>query len=116
MVYGKDHVPIGCYVYYGRPRGIAWVLQILARPECTDAVLDSLLTTAFRNGSVAVRGRTHPRLMNALLHRGSMFFHRSSTIVHSADAELLHAIDSGDALLTGLAGEAWTRLIGDAFA
>ncbi len=54
--------------------------------------------------------------MNALLRHGSMFFHRSSTIVHSADAELLHAIDSGDALVTGLAGEAWTRLIGDRFA
>ncbi len=48
--------------------------------------------------------------MNALLRHGSMFFHRSSTIV------LLHAIDSGDALVTGLAGEAWTRLIGDRFA
>ncbi len=116
MVYGKNQEPIGCYVYYGRPRGIAWVLQILALPECIDAVLDSLLANAFRNGSVAVRGRSHPRLMNALLRRGSMFFHRSSTIVHSADAELLHAIHSGDALLTGLAGEAWTRLIGDRFA
>ncbi|TMJ50940.1 MAG: hypothetical protein E6G84_08455 [Alphaproteobacteria bacterium] len=116
MVYGKNHAPIGCYVYYGGPHGIARVLQILARPECIDAVLDSLLTNAFRNGSVAVRGGTHPRLMNALLRHGSMFFHRSSTIVHSADAELLHAIDSGDALVTGLAGEAWTRLIGDRFA
>jgi len=111
-----DGVRHGCYVYYGGPHGIARVLQILARPECIDAVLDSLLTNAFRNGSVAVRGGTHPRLMNALLRHGSMFFHRSSTIVHSADAELLHAIDSGDALVTGLAGEAWTRLIGDRFA
>ena len=116
MVYGKNHVPLGCYVYYGRPRGIAWVLQILARPDCSDAVLDSLLTNALRDGSVAVRGRTHPRLMNALLRHGAMFFHRSSTVVHSADLELLQAIHSGDALLTGLAGEAWTRLIGDRFA
>jgi hypothetical protein len=116
LVYGKDHVPIGCYVFYGRPRGVAWVLQVLARPESIEAVLDSLLLSAFRNGNVAVRGRTHPRLMNALLHRGSMFFHRSSTVVHSADAELLQAINAGDALLTGLAGETWTRLIGDAFA
>ena len=116
MVYGKNHAPIGCYVYYGRPHGIAWVLQILARTDCIDAVLDSLLTNAFGNGSVAVRGRTHPRLMNALMRHDSMFFHRSSTIVHSADAELLHAIHAGDALVTGLAGEAWTRLIGDRFA
>lgn len=116
MVYGKNHAPIGCYVYYGRPREIAWVLQILAVPECIDAVLESLLTNAFRNGCVAVRGRTHPRLMNSLLRRGSLFFHRCSTVVHSTDAELLHAIDSGDALVTGLAGEAWTRLIGDKFA
>jgi hypothetical protein len=116
MVYGKNNVPIGCYVYYGRPHGVAWVLQILAQPECTEAVLDSLLTHAFRNGSVAVRGRTHPRLMNPLMRRGSMFFHRSSTVVHSADDELLRAVHSGDALVTGLAGEGWTRLIGDSFA
>jgi len=116
MVYGKDGAPIGCYVYYGRPRGIGWVLQILARPERTQAVIESLLAHAYRHGSVAVRGRAHPRLMNALLRRGAVFFHRSATVVHSADGELLDAVLSGDALVTGLAGEAWTRLIGDGFA
>ena len=116
IVYARNETPIGCYVYYGRPRGIAWVLQVLALPEHVDAVLDSLLAHASRNGSVAVRGRTHPRLMNGLLRRGALFFHRTSTIVHGADGELLHAIQSGDALLTGLAGETWTRLIGDSFA
>ena len=79
-------------------------------------MIESLLAHAYRHGSVAVRGRAHPRLMNALLRRGAVFFHRSATVVHSADGELLDAVLSGDALVTGLAGEAWTRLIGDGFA
>jgi hypothetical protein len=116
MVYGANEAALGCYIYYGRPSGIAWVLQILARPEYIDAVVENLLAHAFRNGCAGVRGRTHPRLMNALLRQGCMFFHRSSTVVHTADRELLDAIHSGDALLTGLAGEAWSPLVGDTFA
>jgi hypothetical protein len=51
IVYDKNQVPIGCYVYYWKPRGIAWVLQILARPESTHAVLASLLTRAFHTAA-----------------------------------------------------------------
>ena len=46
---------------------------------------------------------------------GCIFFHRSATIVRARDPELVSAIDAGDAFITGLAAEAWTRLIGDVF-
>ena len=57
-----NKTPIGCYLYYGRPRGIAWVLQILAQPKHTDAVVNNLLAHAGAHGCVAVRGRTQPSL------------------------------------------------------
>ena len=115
IVHDKRGEPAGCYIYYSRPRGIAWVLQILARPDASTAVLQDLLSHANEQGCIAVRGRTHPGLMNALLLETSFFFPHSSTIAHARDPKWLAAIKSGDAFATGLAAEVWTRLIGDEF-
>jgi hypothetical protein len=116
LVYGAGNgAPLGCYFYYGGPGQIAWVLQVLARREFVKAVIGALFDETFDNGNVAVTGRAHPRLMPALLQHQSIFFARASTVVRTADQELLAAIRSGDALLTGIAGERWTRLIGDIF-
>jgi hypothetical protein len=115
MVYDRKGVPVGCYLYYGRPRGIAWVLQILARPEAVEAVVASLLAHAEAHGSVAVRGRTQPQLLDALLRHRCLFFQRASTTVYSKNADLMSAMRAGEALIIGLAGEGWTRLIGEKF-
>jgi hypothetical protein len=115
VVHGKDGRPLGCYIYYGRRGGVAWVLQVLAHPDGIEPVLDNLFASAFAQGCVAVRGRTQTRLLDALQRRQCMFFRHNSTVVHSANAELVAAIRSGDALVTGLSGDAWTRLIGDTF-
>ena len=115
MVYGRNRTPLGCYLYYGRPRQIAFVLQVLALPEAVDAVVASLLAHAEQQGCVAVRGRTQPHLLDALLRHRCVFFQRSSTTVYTGNADLLSAIRSGDAFIIGLAGESWTRLIGERF-
>jgi hypothetical protein len=115
IVYGRNKVPVGCYLYYGRPRHVAWVLQILALPEAVNAVVSNLIAHADQHGSVAVRGRTQPHLLDALLRNRCVLFQRSSTTVYSTNADLLAAIRSGDAFIIGLAGEAWTRLIGEKF-
>jgi hypothetical protein len=115
IVQGKDGRPLGCYIYYARRGGVAWVLQLLARPDALEPVLDNLLASALAHGCVAVRGRTQTRLLDALQRRQCIFFHRSATVVHSHDAELVAAIRGGEALVTGLSGDAWTRLIGDTF-
>jgi len=116
MVYSRKNEAVGCYLYYGRPRGIAWVLQIMAEPEALDAVTADLLNHASKQGCVAVRGRTQPHLLDPLLRHRSIFFQRSSTTVHTGNDDLLATIRSGDAFIIGLAGEGWTRLIGDNFA
>jgi hypothetical protein len=116
MVYGRNKTPVGCYLYYGRPRQIAFVLQILALPEAVDAVVASLLAHAEQQGCVAVRGRTQPHQLDALLRHRCVFFQHSSTTVYTGNADLLSAIRSGDAFIIGLAGESWTRLIGERFA
>ena len=115
MVYGRKDAPVGCYLSYGRPGHIAWVLQVLALPEAVEAVFVSLLAHAERQGCVAVRGRTQPQLLDTLLRHRCALFQRSATTVYSANADLLGAIGSGDAFIIGLAGEGWTRLIGETF-
>jgi hypothetical protein len=115
MVYDRKGAPVGCYLYYGRPRQIAYVLQILTRPEAVEAVVANLIGHAEAHGCVGVRGRTQPHLLDALLRHRCVFFQRSSTTVHSSNADLMAAIRSGDAFIIGLAGEGWTRLIGEKF-
>jgi hypothetical protein len=115
MVYGRDREPIGCYLYYVRPHSVAWVLQMLARPKAADAVVESLFAHAARQESVAIRGRAQPEFLDALMRRSSVFFHRSSMVVAARRRELVEAMRAGQALVTGLAGEGWTQLIGGTF-
>jgi hypothetical protein len=114
LVYGKGDAPIGGYIAYMRPKGVAWVLQILAEPGRAGPVLDNLAAYAHGHGAVALRGKTHPLLMEPLLTRGCLFLHRSSTLVHARDASLMAAA-SRNGLINGLAGETWSRHIGGEF-
>ncbi|MGH7554979.1 MAG: hypothetical protein ACREMQ_18415, partial [Longimicrobiales bacterium] len=115
LVYSSGPEPIGGYIYYIRPASTAWVLQVFSELGRAGPILDSLLAHALENGAVAVRGQTHPLLMGDLLSRGCVLLHRNSTMVHSRDAELVNAAQSSRTLMTGLAGETWSRLIGGVF-
>jgi hypothetical protein len=88
---------------------------MFAEPGRAEPVLDSLLARALNAGAVAVRGRSHAVFMDGLLNRGCVFLHRSATMVHSRNTTLLKAAQSPSALMTGLAAETWTRLIGGEF-
>jgi hypothetical protein len=107
--------PAGCYLYHGKPGGMARVLQVLARPRDTDAVVDILLGEARSAGLAALRGRITPQIVTPLLKRRCLFLHRASTVIHTADAELGRTAAGEGALITGLAGESWTRLVGGEF-
>jgi hypothetical protein len=107
--------PIGLYLYYGDPGGIGRTVQIMAEPGQESVVIDCLIRNAHERGLVAIRGRTQPQLLQAMIGKKCAFLHTSSTIVHSRDPDLLTAMTNGQVFLNGLAGEGWTRLIGDRF-
>ncbi len=111
VVYSKNRTPLGCYLYYGRPGGMAMALQIFSGREHADTVVNGLLTDVNRRGCAAVRGRSQPDLLDALLQSKCIFGHTASLTMHSRNPELLAAIRAGDALVTGLAGESWAQLI-----
>ena len=63
-----------------------------------------------------MRGRVEPDLLDALIARRSLLFHVSAMMVHARDKALLAEVRQSRALLTGLSGETWSRLIGGEFA
>jgi hypothetical protein len=106
---------VGAYLYCGRPRGIALVLQIFAAEKAAESVVDDLVANAYRRGAVAVRGRVQPELADVLLRRHAVFVHSSSLVVRSKRPDILAAIHAGDAMITGFACESWSGLIGGLF-
>jgi hypothetical protein len=102
---------VGSYVYLLQRDGISRVLQVAAREEDAEAVLDDLFEHARAHGAAALRGRVEPHLQQALRRRGVFLFPAGAyTLVHSRHSELLHAIQCGDALNTLLDGEWWSGM------
>ena len=99
----------GWFVYYHRPGGIAQVLGIAAAAATTSATCSTRSSpTRASAARSAVQGRVEPHLLERLPERRAVF-HKSGYL--RADPrprpELLHAIQSGRALLTRLEGEWW---------
>jgi hypothetical protein len=112
-VYCNSTLPVGCYLFYSLPHGVANVLQIIASSDAAGIVLDSLLEDAYQNRCVAVRGRAHKRYMDKLLLRNCIFFASGSVfLLQSRNADIIEDACSGNALMIGLAGEEWTRIVG----
>lgn len=105
----------GAYVYFGRPGGIGWLLQALCSPAAAGELIDDLFSHADGAGCAGLRGSGHPWLTAELLTRRTTFHGRAFYLAHARDASLLQPIHSGQALISGLAGENWMRLIGDSF-
>lgn len=115
IVYDRRGVPVGCYLYHGQSGGIGRVLQLIARPEAVGLSIDSLLRHAAELGCVGVRGRSEFDTLDPLIVRGCLLFHASAMMVHARDKALLAEVRNSRSMLTGLAGESWTRLIGGTF-
>ncbi|WP_421591686.1 hypothetical protein [Shinella sp. M27] len=107
--------PIGLYLYYGNPGSIGRAVQVMAAPAQEPIVIDCLIRNAYERGLVAIRGRTQPQLLQAMIGKKCAFLHASSTVVHAREPAILAALTNGQPFLNGLAGEGWTRLIGDRF-
>jgi hypothetical protein len=105
----------GCYAYFGRPRGVGRLLQALCAPTAAGDLVDDLFAHADQSGCAGLRGAGHPWLTPDLLTRKAAFFGRTYYLAHARDKALLQPIQAGQALISGLAGENWMRLIGDSF-
>jgi hypothetical protein len=115
IVFDAGDKKLGCYLYQGKPGGIAWTMQILAQPNAAGTVIDSMFAHAWKLGTVAIKGRTELRLLEPLMQRRCLFFRRHSAVAHSRDPELIAAVKAGEGITSGFATEAWLRLGGEHF-
>jgi hypothetical protein len=107
LVQARPGQTLGWYLYYLRPGGRSEVLQVAADERDLGRVLDHLLNHAYAHGSAAVRGRLEPGLVEAVVGRRCLLWHRGGPLIHSRDPELLREIHSEKALVTRLEGEWW---------
>ena len=104
---------LGWYLYYVQAGGVSEVVQLAARDGFYDSILQRLLADAWRHGATAVRGRLDPRYVQELSHRHCWFRREGSwTLVHSRHADVMAAINQGEAFLSRLEGEWWLRFHG----
>jgi hypothetical protein len=109
LVRADDGRPLGSYVMYVAPQGIAEVVQLAAAERDVPLVLDHLIQDASSGGAVEVRGRFEHHLLSALRRRRCRLVPIDWALLHSRDPELLAAVHGGRALLTRLDGEWWLR-------
>jgi hypothetical protein len=101
---------LGWYLYYVQAGGVSEVVQLAARNGSLDRVLQRLLADAWRHGATAVRGRLDPRYVQELSDRHCWLRREGTwTLVHSRHADVIDAIQQGDAFLSRLEGEWWLR-------
>lgn len=102
----------GWYLYYVRRGGIGEVLQVAASEGRYGGVLDRLLQDAVRQGAAALRGRLDPCRIDEHAARRCWFAREGRcTLVHSRDPGVLDAFRRGEAFLSRMEGEWWTRFI-----
>lgn len=111
----RNGQPAGLFVYHGDSHGIGRVLQVLAAPGKIAAVLDCMIADAADRGLAALRGRTRPDLIDAMLGRNFIFSHAAASTIHTGDEKLRDAFLAGQAFFNGYGGESWCRLLGDEF-
>ncbi len=100
----------GWYSYYAQRGGMSTVLQIGASGRHFDEVLEAMLSDAWASGSTAVSGQVVPRfLLNLANRRCLLKYIGNGVLAHTRDEDLMGCILQGEAALTRLDGEWWTR-------
>lgn len=106
---------VAAYAYFRQPHDLAWMLQSFVEKERAGDLIDDMMVDAYEFGCSAIRGTAQPWLNNALVTRKTLFYSRVFFLADARDKSLLEPIRAGEALVSGLAGESWMRLIGDRF-
>lgn len=109
LVRTDDGRPLGSYVMYVAPHGIAEVIQLAAAESDVPLVLEHVIHEAASGGAVEVRGRFEHHLLSALRRRRCRLVPVDWALLHGRDPELLAAVHGGRALVTRLDGEWWMR-------
>jgi hypothetical protein len=99
---------VGWYLYYANRGGVGQVVQVVAAKGRYGAVAHAMFHDAWHRGLTALAGRLEPQLVPMLAERdGAVIRTAPWVLVQSPRADVLAAIQRGDAFLSRLEGEWW---------
>lgn len=102
----------GSFVYYLKQRGISNVLQVHSRPRSIDQVLLALFRDAREQGAAALMGQAIPKYFLEFGRRYCDFHYPcNGVIMHSRNPDIANCLLRGEAALSFLDGEWWTRFV-----
>jgi hypothetical protein len=110
----EDGRTIGAFLFFGKPRGMASVLNVLCEEGREAEVTAAMFACLDAEGYAAARGMAQPFLMNAISRqRWLLFRHRGYFCMVTRHAEVKAAALGNDIYIGGLASESWSRLLTD---
>ncbi len=116
VLYDPSGAPAGAYAAYGGKGESARVFHCLAAPHAWGRLFDAMRESARARGCIAAHGPVKaPMLAHAYAVRGVVFHYACGMLVYTNRPDVRSAIERGEALLGGFAGDRWTRLASDAF-
>lgn len=108
VVKNADGKTLGWFIYHLKKGGSSQVLQIGARENTIETVLDALFRHAVRGGALELTGRMEPVFMREFNQRRCIIVPaRSWVLVSSKNPEVLSAFAEGKAFLSRLEGDPW---------
>jgi hypothetical protein len=116
LVRSRTNEVLGAAIYYGAAGTVAEVIDIYPIGRQADAVVMAVARDAYEHGCVALEGKLHDACFDPMSRLGFSFRYGSASLLHSRNDSLVSAVLTGRASLGGLAGEGWSRLVGDDFA
>jgi hypothetical protein len=102
----------GSFVYYLKRNGLSNVLQIASRPRNITDVLLALFRDAYEQGAAALMGQAMPKYLLQFNRSYCEFVYPCNGVVmHSHNRDIADCLLRGDAALSFLDGEWWTRFV-----
>jgi hypothetical protein len=116
IIYDPSGAPAAAYASFGGKGEVARVFHAVAAPHAWGKLFDKMLETARETGAIGIHGALRaPMMAHAYSVRGVFFYYAYGTMTYSNRPDIRRAIETGDALLGGFAGDRWTRLASDKF-
>ena len=116
VVYDTAGAPAAAYAAFGGRGDVARVFHAAAAPHAWGRLFDKMRESARERGCIAIHGSLKkPMMAHAYGVRGVFFYYAGGVLAYSNRPDIRRAIDAGEALLGGFAGDRWTRLASDSF-
>ncbi|PDT41419.1 MULTISPECIES: GNAT family N-acetyltransferase [Sinorhizobium] len=110
----EDGRTIGAFLFFGRSKSMASVLNVICDEGCEADVTAAMFGSLDAEGYAVATGMAQPFLMNAISRqRWLCFRHRGYFCMVTRHADIKDAALSGDIYIGGLASESWSRLLTD---